>query len=165
MSIDMDASEARRMLAVCEREWRKAGVTPVLEDLVVRAISLALRDHSLAGSIGALLVAGDASDDLTGMADPAAKTFREAVSVRQAGGDADFACASWQVLSLLAQGIGSAMPRLAGGQQVGFALCLGRESSINLVAAYDCSAWSGTDCARLLARVREIFEAPYAMLV
>ena len=166
MSVVLDSTEAERMRTVLTREWRHAGITPLFEDIVFRAIALALREHSGVESAGALLIAEAASDVSSALARPATNTLREAVQLRERGGDAEFESAGWLLVSLAAQGIATATPRLDTGRDIAFAIGVADSAGrATLTAAYDSSQWSEGSTARLLARAREIFEAPYAMLV
>ncbi len=166
MTITVDMAEATRMLAVCAREWRRFGATPLLEDLVFRALALALREGSNQAGPGGLLIASASSDTSCGLASPAEKTFREAVAARETGGDAPFESAAWVLTSLAAFGVAMATPRLDGGRQAAFAIggtdAAGRET---IAMSYDSAAWDEGSAARLLARARDVLEAPYAMLV
>jgi hypothetical protein len=166
MSILLDCKDAERMGLVLAREWRAAGITPLLEDIVFRAIAIALREASGVDPAGALVIVGAASDSSSAISEPAAKSLRESVRAREAGGDAAVETASWELVSLVERGIASAIPPLEAGRHLAFVVGgPGNEHSATLTAAYDSSHWSVGSMARLLARVREIFEAPYAMLV
>jgi hypothetical protein len=166
MSIFLDCKEAERMRVVLAREWRSAGITPLLEDIVFRSVAMALREASGVDSTGALVIVGVDSDSSSDIAEPAGKALRESVRSREAGGDIEMETASWQLVSLAEQGIVAATPQLEPGWHVAFAIgAPDSERRATLTAAYDSSHWSVGSMARLLARAREIFEAPYAMLV
>lgn len=166
ISIALDATEAERMRTVLTREWRHAGMVPLFEDIAFRAIAIALSEHFGGGSTGALLIADVSSDVSSASFEPAAKSFRAAVKTREHGGDADFDRADWLLVSLARHGIAAASPRLDPGHDIAFAIgAVAHDGCATLTAAYDSSQWSEGSAARLLARTREIFEAPYAMLV
>jgi pyruvate/2-oxoglutarate dehydrogenase complex dihydrolipoamide acyltransferase (E2) component len=165
MTMTVDLTEAERMRAAFEREWQPEGPSPMLEDVVFRAIAWALEDTPFGGGTGAMLVATTDSDLAFGVREPAARSFRAGVEARAAVRDEAFESADWLFVSLAALGVSSATPRLEAGRHMSFAL--GAEDALrraSLKIAYDSSRWSEGSAARLLARVRDILDLPYAML-
>lgn len=166
IAVEIDMSEAAKMTAVCEREWRKHGVVPRIEDAAFRAIATALEGTVEAGGAGGMLIAEAATDISCAVSDPAARTLREAAVVRNTGGDAPFEQANWVLASLASLGVSAATPRLDGGRSAAFALGATRRDGLaSLTMAYDSGKWSEGSAGRLLARVRDLLEAPYGMLV
>jgi hypothetical protein len=139
---------------------------PVLEDIIFRALALAVAGAEETGEAGGLVIAGPGSDSSCAIADPANHPFRDCLAAREAGGDAPFESAAWVLTSLAAFGITNATPRLDGGRSLAFAIgAADHTGSANLTVAYDSATWNESSAARLLARARDILEAPYAMLV
>ena len=164
-AISIETTEASRLAAVCAREWRAVD-PPSPEDVLFRAIAFALRDASGADTPGAFVIAEQAADVSGAVAHPAGRPFREAVVARHAGGDAGFESASWLLVSLARLGVLSCTPRLEHGRRVAFAVGAPDASGrATFTMAFDSLAWSEGSAARLLARIRELYEAPYAMLV
>lgn len=165
MTMSVDLTEAERMRGAFEREWGNEGPHPLLEDVVFRAIAWALEDTAFAGGTGAMLVATTECDLAFAVREPASRSFREAVTAREAVGDEAFESASWLFVSLTALGVSSATPRLEPGRDMSFALGARDGTGHSLLKiAYDSSRWSEGSAARLLARVRDILDLPYAML-
>lgn len=165
MTMSVDLTEADRMRGAFEREWGAEGPSPMLEDVVFRAIAWGLEDTPFAGGTGAMLVATTECDLAFAVREPASRSFRDGVTARAAVGDEAFESAAWLFVSLAALGVSSATPRLEPGRHMSFAL--GAKDASNrasLKIAYDSSCWSEGSAARLLARVRDILDLPYAML-
>lgn len=165
MTMSVDLTEADRMRGAFDREWGSEGPSPMLEDVVFRAIAWALEDTPFAGGTGAMLVATTECDLAFAVREPASRSFRDGVTARAAVGDEAFESASWLFVSLASLGVSSATPRLEPGRHMSFAL--GAKDAANrasLKIAYDSSQWSEGSAARLLARVRDILDLPYAML-
>jgi len=161
----IEVNEAARLAVVCEREWRDSPPS-VVEDVMFRAIAFALRESSGADGIGAMLIAEADFDVSSALAAPAAVEFREAVARRHSGGDAAFESASWLLVSVARQGVYSCTPRLDHGRKLAFAMGSADASGVaTLTVAFDSLAWSEGSAARLLARIRKLFESPYAMLI
>lgn len=166
MSMRIDATEARRMVAVCGRRWSDNGLQPLVEDVVIRALSLALTAGDPAFAVGGFVISGPDSDRTGAIQSPGEQPFREVVKARENGGDAGFEDASWVLTSLAEHGVAGASPRLDGGREISFAMgAPDSEGRFALTAAYDSRRWSEGSVARLLAHIRELFEAPYAMLI
>lgn len=165
MTMSVDLTEADRMRGAFEREWGAEGPSPMLEDVVFRAIAWALEDTPFACGTGAMLVATTECDMAFAVREPASRSFREGVTARAAVGDEAFESAAWLFVSLASLGVSSATPRLEPGRHMSFALGAQDGSKRALLKiAYDSSRWSEGSAARLLARVRDILDLPYAML-
>ena len=165
MTMVVNLGEAERMRGAFEREWGEQGPTPMLEDVVFRAIAWALEDTPFAGGTGAMLVATTECDLAFAVREPAARSFRDGVTARAAVGDEAFESAAWLFVSLAALGVSSATPRLEPGRHMSFALGARDDAGrASLKIAYDSALWSEGSAARLLARVRDILDLPYAML-
>ncbi|MBK6319812.1 MAG: hypothetical protein IPF51_13780 [Dehalococcoidia bacterium] len=85
MSIDIDLSEAAKLVSVCQREWQKHGVVPRVEDAAFRAICLAIETTDLAGGAGGIVIAESSTDVSCAVGNLANKTLREAATSRAAG--------------------------------------------------------------------------------
>ncbi len=165
VTVSVDLAEAERMRAAFEREWRAFGNAPLLEDVVFRAIAMAIEESAFAGKTGAMLVATKESDLAFAVREPVSCTFREAVAARVGNGGEAFESASWLLVSLAALGVSSATSRLDAGRAMSFALGSGDATRLaSLTMTYDSSRWSEGSAARLLSRVRDILDVPYAML-
>lgn len=165
MTMSVDLTEADRMRGAFDREWGAEGPSPMLEDVVFRAIAWALESTPFAGGTGAMLVATTDCDLAFAVREPASRSFRDGVAARAAVGDEAFESAAWLFVSLASLGVSSATPRLEPGRHMSFALGAkdgGNRASLEI--AYDSSRWSEGSAARLLARVRDILDLPYAML-
>ncbi|MCC6958481.1 MAG: hypothetical protein IT301_01420 [Dehalococcoidia bacterium] len=165
MTMVVNLGEAERMRGAFEREWGEQGPAPMLEDVVFRAIAWALEDTPFAGGTGAMLVATTECDLAFAVREPAARSFRDGVTARAAVGDEAFESAAWLFVSLASLGVSSATPRLEPGRHMSFALGARDDAGrASLKIAYDSALWSEGSAARLLARVRDILDLPYAML-
>lgn len=165
MTMVVDLTEAERMRGAFDREWGPDGPSPMLEDVVFRAIAWALEETPFGGGTGAMLVATPDSDLAFAVREPASRSFRDGVTARAAVGDEAFESADWLFVSLAALGVSSATPRLEPGRHMSFSLGAKDPSNrASLKIAYDSSRWSEGSAARLLARVRDILDLPYAML-
>lgn len=165
MSVSLQMVEAGRLVRVSAREWADSPA-PDTADVVFYALAQALSERGRAEGAGGLVVAEEASDVSLAIASPAGRSLRQCVETRAAGGDAAFEGAAWSLVSLAAQGITSAQPRLAGGHVAAFAIgAPGDDGSALLTMAYDSGRWGEGSAARLLARARTLIETPYAMLV
>ena len=164
-SISVATAEAMRLRAACAKEW-SGGPSPLVEDVLFRAVAFALRDGGHIDSAAAIVVAEADADVASGIASPAGRPLREAVAARSSGTDSPVEQAAWVLVSLAALGVASCTPRLEHGRRLSFAVGAPDASGhATLTMAFDSLAWSEGSAARLLARIRELFEAPYAMLV
>ncbi len=166
ISAGLNLDEARKLVATCHRVWRSTSAVPRIEDVVFRAIAMALADADENAGPAALVIAEPDSDVSSAFAAPGAMSLRDAVASRAAGGDAAFEDAEWTLVSLANLGVASAIPRLDPGKGLAFALSAPSEHALaNLTMVYDSRRWSEGSAARLLVRIRELAETPYAMLV
>ncbi|MGE0597837.1 MAG: biotin/lipoyl-containing protein [Dehalococcoidia bacterium] len=166
VTVGVNVQEADRLAAACRRAWAPDGSGARIEDVVFRAIAVALDEAGSMPGAGALVIAEIESDVSSALASPEAMTLREAVAARADGGNAAFEDAEWTMVSLAELGVISATAYLAAGRGVAFALAAQNESgTASLTMSYDSSRWSEGSAARLLSRVRELAETPYAMLV
>jgi pyruvate/2-oxoglutarate dehydrogenase complex dihydrolipoamide acyltransferase (E2) component len=160
----LEAAKLREQLA---REWLAAGLRPSNEDIVVRAVSRATVEQD--GADGAVelttLEAGGALSIVIGHA--AEVRFRDAVARRAHGGD--YLEAGCQLISFAACRIDEGIPDLAPGHHLAFAMGRERPTTgggpvLTLVLAYDRNRIDEASAAHLLGRVRDLVEAPYALL-
>ncbi|MGE3076010.1 MAG: biotin/lipoyl-containing protein [Dehalococcoidia bacterium] len=166
VTVGVDLGEAGKLAAACQRAWGPGVAEARTEDVVFRAIALALDEAGALPGPGALVIAETESDISSALAAPATMTLRDAVAAREAGGDAAFEDAEWTMVSLVNLGVAAASAHLEDGRAVSFALAAPNHPGIaNLTMSYDSSRWSEGSAARLLSHVRELAETPYAMLV
>lgn len=166
VSVAVDLAETAKLVTVCEREWRVQGVSLRPEDVVLRAIAVALDEAGMAGGTGAMVIAEAGSDTSSAVSAPAVKNLKQVATARAAGGDAPFERADWLLVSLAPLGMASATPRLENGRDIAFAMgAAGKAGSATITMAYDSGRWSEGSAGRLMARMKELLEAPYAMLV
>lgn len=160
----LEAGKLREQLA---REWLAAGLRPTTEDIVLRAIARTTVEQD--GSEGSVelttLEAGGALSVVIGRA--AEIRFRDAVARRAQGGDdVEAEC---RVTSFAADRIDEGTPDLVGGHRLAFAMgrergMMGEGPVLTLVLAYDRNRIDQASAAQLLGRVRDLVEAPYALL-
>lgn len=166
----VDMREARKMRAQLAREWRS--LEPSDEDVILRAAGRALREAGHEAAI-ALVVPREDGEDVTIGA--AAGGFREAVEALRAGGDPGSAT-SCTLTSFAQHGIDEGTPALGVGHPYAIAAGAVREFAVvdgdravpvpmlTLVVAYDPAATTAGRAAAMLGRIRELLEAPYALL-
>jgi len=177
-----NVSEAAKMKAQLAREWRAAGLRPGDEDIVVRAVAHALRESpSFAGfddTIGlcALEEEGIAVRLLRGAA---SRPFRDAVmalaeQAPHSGDDQPSACT---VTSFGEFSLDEGIPQLRPGQVIAITMGAVRPGTayngdrpeqvpmMTITLAYDAAVIHEGAAVRLLARIRDLVEAPYALLV
>jgi hypothetical protein len=166
VTVKVELLEAAKLAETCAREWPEGHVAARIEDVAFRAIASALDGTGMPTVAGALIIAEDASDVSSALATSGIGSFRELVATRGSGGDASFEDADWVLVSLASLGVASATPRLDGGRNISFAI--GSESKAGVATlnmAYDSARWSEGSAARLLTRIRDLIQSPYAMLV
>ncbi|MBI2766954.1 MAG: 2-oxo acid dehydrogenase subunit E2 [Chloroflexi bacterium] len=173
--------EVRKLRAQLGREWRQSGAEPTDEDVVIRAVARALLGVGplwLRGDDIGLLLAERDTERLCVVRGAAHRPFRDAVTelaaVRKTADDnADCACT---VVNFGEHGIDEGVPPLPEGHA--FALALGavrdvpvfegeqvRRGQVAVVTiAYSPEYLPVGEAAWLLGRVRELLEAPYALL-
>jgi pyruvate dehydrogenase E2 component (dihydrolipoamide acetyltransferase) len=177
--------EALKMREQLAREWSNSGVRPTNEDVVLRAVARAVvetgasRRHD--DHVGLRVLNGtDHSVGVYAFGGGASRPFREAVSELAALVEAcgpGIAHAQCTVTSLAAFGIDDSVPELGRGQALAFSMGavrplpvvegerLGQTQVLTLTLAYDARVVPEAAAARVLARVRDLVEAPYALLV
>jgi hypothetical protein len=176
MRTRVDMSEARKARAHLAREWAESGLCPEDEDFVLRGVARALREQpDLAGIAGQLGLADVASwpPRVVALPQPRSSGFRAAVAARQhmlaaeEGGAGDCPCV---VMSLAGFRIDEGAPGLLPGCVL--TVTAGAVSShepgaatLTVTLAYDPAAVETVSAARLLARLRDLLEAPWALLV
>jgi pyruvate/2-oxoglutarate dehydrogenase complex dihydrolipoamide acyltransferase (E2) component len=166
MTVLLDMTEAARMRSVCQREWEADGLVPLMEDVLLRGIAHSITEHVDDAATAGLLIAGMESDVAVALNEPAARAFKTVVQERVDGGNSSFEAADWILVSVAAAGVTSATPRLDGARTVAFACGhIDDADKLILTMAYDPARMGEGAAARLLARVREVVQAPYAMLV
>lgn len=149
------------------REWHAEGLGPTTEDLAIRAIARALREiGGFEGHIELLTLNPGAAPAT--IAHAANLRFRDAVSDRVAS-VANPDEAECTLTSFAAAGIDEATPRLARGRPFAFTMGAertvpGGERTVTVAMAYDGSMVSDPVAARVLSRVRNLIEAPCALL-
>jgi pyruvate/2-oxoglutarate dehydrogenase complex dihydrolipoamide acyltransferase (E2) component len=165
MSVEFDCTELRKMRSVLIREWQAHDIIPQLDDLVLRAVALVLRERAFEGRTAGIEIAGPETDVACAINDPAASSLRQSVAARLSGGDAAIERADWTMTSFVALGISGAAPALSGGRELAFSLgAPDRHGFARLSLAYDSARRGQGSAARLLSRIRDILESPYAML-
>jgi len=177
-----NVSEVGKMRAQLAREWRSAGLQPADEDVVVRAVARALRESpafsELDDSIGVCSLEEERTV-LRVVHNAATRQFRDAVAAiareDTVSGDDDQPC-SCTVTSLAEFALDEGTPHLRPGQSIALTMGAVRPTAIfngnrfdqapfvTLTLAYDAALPEGV-AVRLLARIRDLVEAPYALLV
>jgi pyruvate/2-oxoglutarate dehydrogenase complex dihydrolipoamide acyltransferase (E2) component len=179
--VAIDVSEATKMREQLTREWWGSNIRPTDQDVVLRAIARALHESAAfrrrTDVVGLRPLAGS-SRTVHLLADAATRPFRDAVAslaALRATPGADMGC----LCTLTDFGefeLDDAVPALPAGQPLAFAMGVVRDavrfdgetvrraSQIVLTLSYDPDAMPEGAAARLLARVRELVEAPYALL-
>jgi len=177
--VTADLSECHKMCDQLAKEWGVAGIVPRIEDIVVRALARALRElpaFDCAGTIAVRSLTPEA-EAFRVLHNAGSRPFRDAVAAL-AGHSAEDAASDYDcvVTSFTALGIEDATPRLDRGRP--FALAIGATRKVvtlvgdrplqrrvaSLVVAYDAAIIEDCTAARLVARVRELVESPYALL-
>ena len=169
-------TEARKMREQLGREWRTAGVNPSDDDILIRALARASMEDDVlrarGDSIG--LVLAEATEERVAILDGASRgPFRERVEALTLARvtEREGGCSA-TVTSFGHFGLDEGTPPLPEGHP--FALGAGAIRVIfeagdipapmmTLVLAYTPELIAVGRAARLLARVRELLEAPYAL--
>src|SRR4029079_5049704 len=94
-------------------------IIPQLDDLVLRAVALVLRERAFEGRTAGIEIAGPETDVACAINDPAASSLRQSVAARLSGGDAAIERADWTMTSFVALGISGAAAALSGGRGLG----------------------------------------------
>lgn len=172
---------ANHLRVQLSREWRPAGLAPLIEDVVARAVAMAIAECQLLAHFGdsvALSIAGAGDEPDTVSAVTARMPFREAVSVRMAAsagsrpdGPVVATITSFAPLGIddaaLWPGAGELLALSIGAPRTGAAFqdgCPLPEAVATLSLAFDPRWLTAGVAAGLLARIRDLVEAPYALL-
>ena len=177
--VTADLAECHKMCEQLAKEWDAAGIVPRIDDIVVRALARALRElpaFDYTGTIALRSLTPEAGTFRV-LDHAGSRPFRDAVAAL-AGQSAEDAASDCDcvVTSFTALGIEDATPRLDRGRP--FALAIGATRKVvtlvgdrllqrpvaSLVVAYDAAIIEDCPAARLVARVRELIESPYALL-
>ena len=181
MRVAIDIGEAARMCDQLTREWWGSNVRPSDQDVVLRAIARALHESAhfrrRTDVVGLRPLSGT-SRSVHLLADAATRPFRDAVAsltaLRETPG-ADIPCPC-TLTDFGALGLDEAVASLPPGQMLAFAMgvvrdvpryqgdALRRTTELILTLSYDSGAMPEGAAARVLSRVRELVEAPYALL-
>lgn len=181
LGVTVDVAEAAKMRDQLTREWWGSNVRPTDEDIVLRAIARALHESSAfrrrTDLVGMRPLAGG-TRTVHLLADAATRPFRDAVAslaaLRETAG-AEMPC-TCTLTSFAELDLDEATPALPDGQPLAFAMGAVRDIAryrgdrpyrcqvMSLTLAYDSDAMPDGAAARLLSRVRELVEAPYALL-
>jgi pyruvate/2-oxoglutarate dehydrogenase complex dihydrolipoamide acyltransferase (E2) component len=177
----IDVTEALKMRDQLTREWLGSNIRPTEEDIVLRAVARALHESAAFRRrndvVGVRPLAGSSRSVLV-LADAATRPFRDAVASLAAlrttpGSDLRGICT---LTNYGAFGLDDAMPALVPGQLLAFAMGSVRlvpvfrgdqpmrASVLALTLTYDSNTLPEGAAARLLSRVCELVEAPYALL-
>ncbi len=159
-------SECAKLRAQLSHEWRTSSLVPTVEDVVVRAAARAFREvWGAEARIGLRRIDGS-SEQIALVPISHGQSFRAAVEALAASPRRDSA-ADLVVTSFLATAVQQADPRLDAAL---FALTLGAErealngTATMLSLAYAPESVPDGVAAALLCRIRELVEAPYALL-
>ncbi len=173
MRVTVDLVETHKLRAQLGREWRDADLSPTNADVVVRAVGRAAIEFGGDGSVALRTFDGEQARAVM-LRDAGLVPFRQAVLElrKNEPGPIDAAC----IVSLF-EDVDEAEPPLEPGSS--FALAIGGERSavrwdgeragpgaeLTLTLRCDPALVEPFEAARFLARVRELVEAPYALLV
>jgi pyruvate/2-oxoglutarate dehydrogenase complex dihydrolipoamide acyltransferase (E2) component len=181
MRVAVDVSEATKMREQLTREWWGSNIRPTDQDVVLRAVARALHESAAfrrrTDVVGLRPLAGS-TRTVHLLADAATRPFRDAVASLAAlretpGADMPCLCTLTDFGDLA---LDDAVAALPGGQPLAFAMGVVRDvprfegdrvrrvSELMLTLSYDSDAMPEGAAARLLSRVRELVEAPYALL-
>lgn len=169
-----DLREVHKMRAQLAREWKP--VEPRDEDVVVRAVARVLAEADLSDSIALIVPERDGMRSSV-VAEASSTPFRTAVEALAAGWEAPFEDDhAFDVVSFGEWGIDEGAPELRDGRPLALSVGAVRAWAIvegdqvvpapvvTLTLAYDGWTVTAGQAAWFLARVRELLEAPYALL-
>ncbi|MCC6381444.1 MAG: hypothetical protein IT304_03000 [Dehalococcoidia bacterium] len=161
-------AEADKLCAQLAREWRLAEIVPVLEDVVMRAMARAARESTVLADRGTavgLVVVDRATERLLVVEDAAARPFRDAVAALGAAEEpGDPARCAVTLLALEPFGLDQGAPPLPAGHPLALATGAPRDGRAVLTLAFAPDVIPMGEAAWFLGRVRELVEAPYALL-
>lgn len=177
MTATVKMAEARKMREQLSREWKDAR-PPENEDILLRAVARAAAEQQALDGIGdtaGLLLPAAASQPVICVSSAARGPFRERVQTLAEGRhQASQADAAFTVTSFAGFNIDSGTPVLPDGHP--FAVAAGAMRAVfeseglpftpvlTLTLSYDPGRLSVGEAAVLLSRIRELIEAPYALL-
>lgn len=160
--------EAEKLCAQLGREWRLAEIVPTLEDVVLRAMARAVRESDLLAERGTavgLVVVDRSTERLVVVEDAAARPFRDAVlALAEAEDPGDPGSCAVTLLPLDAFDLEQGAPPLPAGHPLALATGARRDGRAVLTLAYAPDVIPVGEAAWFLGRVRELIEAPYALL-
>lgn len=171
-------TELRKLSDQLGREWRDSAPAPRNEDLVLRAAARAILESEVLAEIGdsaGLVVPGRNEDILKVLPGAARGSLRERVAMLATAGEAgaETPC-SFTVTTFATYGVDDAIPVIPEGHVLAFAMGATRPGStmedgipapvMTLTLAYLPDRITQGEAATLFARVRELVEAPYALL-
>lgn len=174
----MRMTESRKVRDQLTREWKGAVAAPGDEDIFVRAIARAAQEHVRLASLGdaaGVVFIDDAGGKLAVLGNAARGSFRDQVAaLARARDESDAQQCAFTVVSLAPFDIHEGTPFLPEGHA--FALAAGAPQQVRhgeeviptlvmaATLAYNPDFLSMSEACRLLARFRELIEAPYALL-
>jgi hypothetical protein len=165
MEVRIGAAEALRAVRVLAGEWRDLAPSPLVEDLVLRALATAIEEAGLESSPAGLTLVTPGSDHAVAVSGAARRGFRDAVKARAGGGDEPAERAAWTLVSFRECGIRAAEPAPGDGDTLAASLgAIDEAGAMSVTIAYDSSRIGPGDAARMLARVRSLVEEPYGLL-
>lgn len=181
MRLTVRLAEANRLCEQLSREWIRSALAPSLEDVVARAVAMAIGESPLLSHLGEsvsllIIAAGEEANRVATVT--AGQPFREAVAARSGAapcsGRREPRAAT--VVSFISPGIDDAAPGLETGEPVVVAIGAPRtvasfdgdrvtpDTVATLGLSFD-PRWLTIDvAANLLARIRDLVEAPCALL-
>jgi pyruvate/2-oxoglutarate dehydrogenase complex dihydrolipoamide acyltransferase (E2) component len=168
--------EARKMRDQLARDWREHGVAPENEDIVLRAYARAVLEQRRLrqrGGDGGLVIAQGDVEFVAVLPDAAHGPLRKRVQqLAEARHDQEPRDCAFTLTSFGPFGLDEGTPPIPAGHP--FALAMGATRAtfepegpvptMVLTLAYTPELMSVGEAALLLARVRELLEAPYALL-
>ncbi len=160
--------EARKMREQLTREWRGSGTQPGDEDIVIRAMARAATECPAfegSGDAVGLVIAEPSGESVAVLEAAGSGAFRERVETLAntvATHDGGCACT---LTSFARFGLDEGTPPVPDGHPLALGLGATREDGkATIVVAYAPGAISLHEAASFLGRVRELVEAPYALL-
>jgi pyruvate/2-oxoglutarate dehydrogenase complex dihydrolipoamide acyltransferase (E2) component len=171
-------TELRKLCDQLGREWRDSGRTPRNEDLFLRAAARAALENDAVSGFGdaaGLVTPGPGADSLAVLENAGSGSLRERVAQLAAAHEAtEQPPCAFTLVTFAAFGIDEAVPVLPEGHAFAFAMGATRAGGamedglpapvMTLTMAYSPDRLTQGDAAALFARVRELIEAPYALL-
>ena len=173
MRATVDLTETHKLREQLGREWRDIDLAPANEDVIVRAIGRALAEFGADDSVTLRTCEGQQARSVT-LREAGLVPFRQAVlSLRAREGES----LSTPCAVSLFEGIDEAEPATGGGVVIAFGIGAERKTvrwdgeraapaaELTITLRYDPEIVDPFEAARFLARVRDLVQAPYALLV